>query len=237
MTLNKTLIVNYLTGLKAFTAQADGLFPSFISWGWRTIDPSWNDFWRVNSNATSTLRTTGQYPNPYGGKQKSMILIFNGAQYWDDFAPNIAGYYINKCGDTTTVANGLNHWWMTGYGMVPVPTDYISNVDDITCENKWFETMDNSLGLALTDSTNYKATVNTSTFKTKILNEVSAKFFRICGNIKAKNIDIYLLSNANTATLAPCCNASANAYTIGNSRTGIAAALNAVLAKITAKIN
>lgn len=237
LTLNKTLIVNYLTGLKAFTAQADGFFPSFISWGWRTIDPSWNDFWRVNSNATSTLRTTGQYPNPYGGKQKSMIFIFNNVQYWDDFTSNIAGYYKNKCGDTTQVMNGLNHWWMTGYGMVPVPTDYISNVDDITCENKWFETMDNSLGLTLTDSTNYKATVNTATFQTRILNEVSAKFFRICSNIKAKNIDIYLLSNANTATLAPCCNVSTNAYTIGNSNTSIAAALSAVQTKITAKIN
>jgi hypothetical protein len=237
LTLNKTLIVNYLRGLKAFMAQSDGLFPSFISWGWRTIDPSWNDFWMVNSNATSALRTTGQYPRPYGGKQKSMIFIFKDVPYWNDFVPDVDEYYKNACGNATTVVNGLNHWWMTGYGMVPVPTDYINYVDDITCENKWFKTMDNSLGLALSDSTNYKATVTTAVFQTRILNEVSAKFFRICNNIKAKNIDIYLLANANTATLAPCCNASANAYTIGNSNTSIAAALSAVQTKIMAKIN
>lgn len=235
LTLNKTLIVNYLNGLKAFAAQADGLFPSFLSWGWRTIDPTWNDFWVINSNATSTLRATGQYPNPYGaGHQKSMILIFNSTAYWNDYPTNVNNYYINPCGDATKVVNGLDHWWMSGYGMVPVPTDYKSYVDDITCENKWYKTMDKSLGLTLSDSTNYNATVNTTSFQTSILNEVSAKFFRICNNIKAKNINVYLLSNSNTGTLAPCCNSSANAYTIGNSSASVSTALNAIKAQIAA---
>jgi hypothetical protein len=237
LTLNKTLLVNYLNGLKAFSAQADGLFPSLLSWGWRTIDPGWSDFWMVNSDSSSALRSAGQYPKPYGGKQKSMILIFNNTQYWNDFSPNVAAYYVNKCGDTTQVVNGLNHWWMTGYGMVPVPTDWQSYVNDITCENKWYKTMDKSLGLTLSDSTNYNATVNTASFQTSILNEVGAKFFRICNNIKAQNIDIYLLANANAGTLAPCCSTSANAYTIGNSSASIATALSAVQSKIMAKIN
>ena len=237
LTLNKTLIVNYLNGLKAFAANADGLFPSLLSWGWRTIDPNWNDFWLVNSNATSTARTVGQYPKPYSGIQKSMILIFNGSQYWDDFVPNATAYYINKCGDTTTVVNGLNHWWMTGYGMVPVPTDRQSYVNDITCENRWYKTMDKGLGLTLSDSTNYNATVNMASFQQSILNEVGAKFFRICTNIKAQNVDVYLLSNSNTTTLAPCCNTSANAYTITNTSASLSTALNAVKAKIAAKVN
>jgi len=236
LTLNKTLAVNYLNGLKNFSASANGLFPSLISWGWRTIDPSWNNFWMVNSDTTTTLRTTGQYPKPYGGTQKSMILIFNSNQYWDDFVPNVSSYYMNKCGDATTVVNGLNHWWMSGYGMVPVPTDYMSYVDDITCENKWFKTMDKSLGLNLSDSTNYNGTVNTATYQTDILNEVGAKFFRICNNIKAKGVDVYLLSNSNTGTMTPCCNSSANAFTIGNSSTSISTALSSVQTMITAKI-
>lgn len=235
LTLNKTLIVNYLNGLKAFTAQADGLFPSLISWGWRTIDPNWNNLWLTNSDASSTLRSFGQYPKPYGGTRKSMILIFNSTAYWNDYTSNVAAYYVNKCGDATTVVNGLNHWWMTGYGMVPVPTDWQSKVNDITCENRWYKTMDKSLGLNLSDNTNYNATVDTSTFKTNILSEVSAKFFRICNNIKANNIDIYLLANSNTGTLSPCCNASTNAYTIGNSSTSISTALSDIKTKIAAK--
>lgn len=237
LTLNKTLVVNYLNRLKAFGASADGLFPSLISWGWRTIDPNWNDFWLVNSNATSTARTAGQYPKAYSGVQKSMILIFNGSQYWDDFVPNATAYYINKCGDATTVVNGLNHWWMTGYGMVPVPTDRQSYVNDITCENRWYKTMDKSLGLNLSDSTNYNATVNMSSFQRSILNEVGSKFFRICKNIKAQNVDVYLLSNSNTTTLAPCCNTSSNAYTITNTSNSLSTALNAVKGKIVAKVS
>ena len=236
LTLNKALVVNYLNGLKSFKASANGLFPSFISWGWRTIDPSWKDFWKVNTDKTSTLRTTGEYPKAYNGTQKSMILIFNNTEYWDDFTPNVTDYYINKCGDTTKVVNGLNHWWNSGYGMIPVPTDYLSKVDDITCENKWFKTMDKSLGLNLSDATNYKGTVTGTSFKESILKEVSAKFFRICKNIKAQNIDIYLLANGNTGTLSPCCNVSTNAFTIGNSATSISTALNSVQSKIVAKI-
>lgn len=236
LTLNKTLIVNYLNGLRSFSASADGFFPSLISWGWRTIDPNWNDFWMVNSTATSTARTTGQYPKPYNGIKKSMILIFNGSQYWDDFVPNATAYYINKCGDATTVVDGLNHWWMTGYGMVPVPTDRQSYVNDIACENRWYKTMDKSLGLNLSDNTNYNATVNMTSFRQSILNEVGAKFFRICTNIKAQNVDVYLLSNSNTSTLAPCCNTASNAYTIANTSASLSTALNAVKGKIVAKV-
>ncbi len=237
LTLNKTLVVSYLTSLKAFTATSDGLFPSLASWGWRTIDPNWKDFWMVNSDSASALRSTGQYPKPYGEKQKSMILIFNSTQYWNDHDDNLSTYYDNPCGDATKVVNGLNRWWMTSYGMVPVPTDYQAAVNDITCENKWFKTMDKSLGLTLSNSTNYNATVSASSFSASILNAVSAKFFRICTNIKAQNIDVYLLSSANTGTLAPCCNTSANAYTIGNSGTSISTALNAIRTKIAAKIS
>jgi len=236
LTANKTMVVNYLNKLKNFKASADGLFPSLISWGWRTIDPLWKDFWLVNSDKATTLRATGEYPKAYDGVQKSMILIFNNSEYWNDFTPNVSAYYVNKCGDATRVVNGLNHWWMSGYGMIPVPTDYISKVDDITCENKWFKTMDKSLGLNLSDATNYKGTVTGTSFKESILKEVSAKFFRICKNIKAKNVDIYLLANGNTGTLSPCCNSSANAFTIGNSATSISTALNSVQSKIVAKI-
>jgi hypothetical protein len=236
LTANKTLVVNYLNGLKAFATGVDGFFPSLLSWGWRTIDPSWNDFWKVNADPLTTTRSIGTYPKPYGGMQKSMILIFNNTQYWNDFVPDADAYYINKCGDATAVVGGVNHWWMTGYGMVPVPTDLLSNVDDITCENRWYKTMDKGLGLNLSDATNYRGTVDKATFQQRILAEVGAKFFRICNNIKANNIDVYLLSANNTATLAPCCNVGANAVTIANSSASITAGLNAVKTKILAKI-
>jgi hypothetical protein len=234
LTLNKTLIVNYLENLRAFAASADGLFTSLISWGWRTIDPSWSNFWQINSSATSTVRASGQYPNPYGSSHnKNMILIFNSTPYWNDYAPDIAAYYINKCGNATTVVNGLNHWWLTSYGMVPVPTDYQSYVNDITCENRWYNTMDNTLGLNLSSNA-YNSTVASTTYSNDILTAINSKFFRICNNIKAKNINVYLLSNSNTATLAPCCNTSANAYTIGNSSTSISTALSAIQSQILA---
>gem|GEM_PF-2936148 len=237
LTANKTLLVNYITAMKNYIADADGLFPSLISWGWRTIDPAWNDFWMVNANTASTSRTTGVYPKPYGGTQKSIVIIFYGDKYWSEYSDNLDNIYINPCGDTTKVLNGLNHWWLTPYGMVPVPTDYQSKVNDITCENLWYKTMDKGLGLNLSDSTNYNATVSASSLATSVLNEVSAKFFRICTNIKAKGIDIYLLSNSNLSTLSPCCNTSVNAYPITNSNSDILAKLTSVRSSIVAKIS
>ncbi|MGV8947825.1 MAG: pilus assembly protein TadG-related protein [Candidatus Paracaedibacter sp.] len=237
LTANKTLLVNYITAMKNYTTSADGLFPSLISWGWRTIDPAWNDFWMVNANLSGITRSTGIYPKPYGGKQKSMIVIFYGDKYWSEYSDNAADLYVNPCGDATKVVNGLNHWSLTYYGIIPVPTDYQSKVNDITCENRWYKTMDKGLGLNLSDSTNYNATVSSSAYSTPILNEISAKFFRICSNIKAKNVDIYLLSNSNTSTLASCCNTSANAYTITNSNSNITTKLTSVKNSILAKIS
>lgn len=237
LTANKTLLVNYITAMKAYDASADGLFPSLISWAWRTIDPAWNDFWMVNADSSSIARTTGVYPKPYGSKQKSMVIIFYGDKYWSDYSDNTDDIYSNPCGDATKVLNGLNHWSLTSYGMIPVPTDYQSKVNDITCENRWYKTMDKGLGLTLSNSTNYNATVSSTSYATSILNEVSAKFFRICSNIKAKDVDIYLLSNSNTSTLAPCCNTSANAYTITNANSNIRAKLTSVKNSIVAKIS
>lgn len=235
LTLNKTLIVNYLNNLKSFVATADGMFPSLISWGWRTIDPNWKNFWLVNSNATSTLRSSGAYPNAYGTNyKKSMVIIVNSTPYWDDYTTNVEALYVNKCGDATQVLNGVNHWWMTTYGMVPVPTDRQSYVNDIACENRWYQTMDKALGLSLSSNA-YNASVSSSSYRTSILNEVRAKFFRICNNIKAKDIDIYLLANRNTSTLSPCCNSSSQAYIIGNSATSITTALNAVQTQIASR--
>lgn len=237
LTANKTLLVNYITAMKNYEAQADGLFTSLISWGWRTIDPAWNDFWMVNADISTTTRSTGVYPKPYGGKQKSMIIILYGDKYWSEYDDNAEGIYSNPCGDATKVLNGINHWWLTAYGMVPVPTTYQSKVNDITCENRWYKTMDKGLGLNLSDSTNYNATSSVTSYPTSILNEISAKFFRICTNIKAKNVDIYLLSNSNTSTLAPCCNTGSNAYTITNANSDILGKLMNVQGKIVAKIN
>lgn len=237
LTANKTLLANYITAMKNYTTSADGLFPSLVSWGWRTIDPDWNDFWMVNADLSGITRSTGVYPKAYGGKQKSMIVIFYGDKYWGEYSANVTDLYSNSCGDATKVVNGINHWWLTAYGMVPVPTDYQSMVNDITCENRWYKTMDKSLGLNLSDSTNYNATVSSSSYSKSILNEVSAKFFRICSNIKAKNIDIYLLSNSNTSTLAPCCNTSTNAFTISNNNSDIAAKLTSIKNSIVAKIS
>ena len=110
-------------------------------------------------------------------------------------------------------------------------------VDDITCQNSWYKTMDKGLGLTMSDATNYNATVNSTTFPANILTEVSNKFFRICNNIKAQNVDIYLLSNTSTSSLSACCNSSANAYTIANTSSSIATALSAVSAQIAAKVN
>jgi len=238
LTLNRSVITSYLNNLAAFATSADGVFPSLISWGWRTIDPNWNNFWQTNSSLTSALYTTGTYPKPYGGVQKSIIIILNNTAYWNQYSGNVSALYSNTCGNAATVVNGLNHWWVTAYGMVPVPTDYQSYVDDITCENRWYNTIDNTLGLNLTATPGYyNATVNSSTYSTDVLNAVNAKFFRICKNIKAKNVNIYLMAANNTGTLSPCCNSSSNAYTIGNSGTSISAALSAISTKIVAIVN
>ena len=236
LTLNKTLVVNYLTALKSYSSATNGFFPSLLSWGWRTIDPSWNDFWMVNASPSATTRTTGTYPKPYSGKKKSMILIYNGASYWDRYANDVAGYYSNTCGDATKVVGGVNHWWMTSYGMISVPTDYIKLVDDITCENYAYKPMDKGFGLSLTDSTNYRGTTSSSSYKQSILTEVNAKFFRICNNIKVQGVNIYLLAGSNTSTLSPCCNSSANAYSITNTSSSISTALTAVQKSIVASI-
>jgi Flp pilus assembly protein TadG len=236
LTLNKTLIINYLNTLKNYSAKTDGFFPSFVSWGWRTIDPEWNDFWMVNKNLSDQTRITGQYPKPYGGLQKSIILVFNGSAYWDEYEDDVDGYYINPCGDATKVLDGLNHWWMTSYGLVSVPTDYIDTAVDITCENYAYRPMDKVLGLSLTNSTNYTATVNSTTYKSSTLNAVNSKFFRICNNIKSKGVDIYLLAGNNKATLSPCCNSSSNAYSITNSSSSLSTAFNAIKSSIVAKI-
>ncbi|MBM3469041.1 MAG: hypothetical protein FJX71_06395 [Alphaproteobacteria bacterium] len=237
LTMNKSLIIKYLKDLQNYVAPSDGLFPSLITWGWRTIDPAWRDFWKVNTDSANTLRTAGDYPHSYARKRKSVVIIFDGAQYWDGYATNLGNYYNNKCGDASTEAGGMNHWWMTAYGIVPVPTDYISTVDDITCENKSYTTLDKGLGLNLSDNKNYKATVSSTSYKDAILNESLAKFLRICTNMKAKNIDIFLLSPSNISTLAPCCNSSSNAYTITNANSVILAAMQAAKAKILTKIS
>ena len=237
LTLNRNLIVNYLQNLKNFQASSDGFFPSLISWGWRTIDPNWKNFWMSNSNATSTLRATGKYPQPYETSKKSIILIFKDTEYWNEFSTNISGYYSNPCGDAKKVVGGVNHWWTNAYGVVPVPTNYISKVDDITCENYSYITVDKALGLNLSDSTNYRGTVSTNSYASSILDEVRDKYFRICNNIKANNVDIYLLANGHISTMAPCCNSSDNAYPIGNSSSSISSALNSVKEKILAKLN
>ena len=124
LTLNRTLLVNYINGLSAFVTGTDAVFPSYISWGWRTIDPNWNNFWLINSSLTNTTRAVGQYPQAYSKTHKSMIVILNGPAYWNDYLTDVIGYYSNTCGNAATVVGGVNHWWMLGYGMVPVPTDY-----------------------------------------------------------------------------------------------------------------
>ncbi|MBX9804234.1 MAG: hypothetical protein K2Y18_00585, partial [Alphaproteobacteria bacterium] len=235
LTLNKTLAVNYIKGLKEFAAPSDGFFPSLLSWGWRTIDPNWNDFWLVNSELNNTSRSITKYPQPYGSTYKSMILVFNGNPYWDDYKKNISSIYNNKCGNSQKVVNGLNHWLMTGYGMVPVPTNRQSFVNDITCENRWYKTMDKGLGLNLSDATNYNSTVDASTYAEGVLNAVGAKFYRICNNIKMKNIDIFVLSSNDLQSLSACSNSSSNTYTINNSATSISKALDEVRTKIVAK--
>ncbi|MBM3469042.1 MAG: hypothetical protein FJX71_06400 [Alphaproteobacteria bacterium] len=241
LTANKSLLVNYINGLKAFTPRSGGFFPSLISWGWRTIDPAWKDFWMINANAKNTVRRNGVHPNAYGTKQKSMILIVYGGAYWDSFPNDANSYYINPCGDATKVVKGLNHWWLTSYGMVPIPTDYQAKANDITCENRWYKTMDRGLGLALSDSTNYNGTLNTTSFQSAILSEVKSKFLRICSNIQAKGIDVYVLTAGDLSEVSPCCNtysnSSGNAYASSNSPTGIGAGLNSFRSKILAKLS
>lgn len=233
LTLNKSLIVNYLTNLASFTTTTDGSFSSLISWGWRTIDPNWSNFWMTNSDPKNTSRTIGQYPNPYGtGFKKNMIIILNNTSYWDSYTSNLGAYYSNKCGNSNTVVNGLNHWWLTSYGMIPVPKDLQSNVIDITCENRWYNPMDVSLGLNLSNNA-YSTSLPSNAYLPQILNTIDSKFQRICTNIKATNINVYMLSTANGGPLQNCSNSKSNTFTITNSNSSISNALNQIQTQIT----
>jgi len=238
LTLNRTLITNYINSIKNFNSWSDAFFPSMISWAWRAIDPSWNDFWLVNSDLSATTRASGTYPNPYGGKQKSIIIISYDQPYWDEYPWTLSTYYTKKCGDRTT-SNGdgttTRQWSTNNYGAIPVPTDYYANINDITCENNYYKTVDQSLGLSLS-SLYWNGNQTSANYKTSILTEVGNKFLRICSSLRSNSIDIYVISQANTSYYTPCCNVSSNAYTVSNSQSSIGTALTAIQTKIAAKV-
>jgi Flp pilus assembly protein TadG len=233
LTRNKTTLGNYLKGLKSFTPTSDGCFHSLISWGWRQIDPNWSSCWQTNSSPTATTTSTGTHPKPYGSVYKAVIFISNGTPYWNDYSTRVSNNYKNMCQNLPS--GGLNYWQMTAYGVIPVPTDYVNNRFDQTCENRWYNTVDNCLGLKLTDNTNVNATCNSSSYPTNVLNEVRNKFFRICNNIKSNNVDVYVISGNDISSLAPACNTPTNAYPVLNNSLSIAAAFQGVHSTIVSK--
>ena len=238
LTLNRTLISQYITTLSQSFGNCQGFFPSLISWAWRAIDASWNDFWLVNSNAQTTTRASGTYPAAYSSKYpKSIVIIAYDTPYWEEYLWATGTYNINKCGSTSVSNVDGTHtfqWPTNAYGMYPVPTDYYSNAYDITCQNYYYKTIDQTLGLNSTASNNWQGTLSISTYTPAILTAVQNKFNAICTSIKADGINIYVIAANGSSYYSSCVNSSGNIYTITNTTSSINTALQAVAAKIAA---
>jgi len=197
LTLNRTLITNYLNTLTNFSTIDSNVFTSLIVWGWRTIDPQWKDFWLVNSDSLSTIRSSdGTYPQVYNSlNPKNLLLVVTGPPKLN--ASSFTSHYNYSCNQ------GKTSWYMSYYGIFPLTSDKNGYLD-ITCDNYNYKTMDQSLGLN-TATTNYYDSTNTSTtYGSNIVNEISAKFLRTCSNIKAKGINIYVITQNDNAILQSC---------------------------------
>lgn len=203
LTANRSLIATYLNTLGQFTGGSDGAWLSLAVWGWRTLDPAWGDFFKTNSNSQDSSRSTGTYPSAYGGRvAKNVILIITGPSYWNY---DTGCYYTNKCGDTTQQRQGGCHWshpayfpiqtWkVTAYGVIPMAN---SSLDDGTCDNYDYQTLDDALGLNFSP-TSYLTNVDFCTYRNGILRAIDQKTLNVINNMKAQGINVFVV------TLKPC---------------------------------
>lgn len=204
LTANRTTITNYLNTLASFNPVDKGVFTSLMVWGWRAIAPEWNDFWLINSSFSDTTRSSGRFPVAYSSTNtKSMVLVVTGAPKWG--ISTVVSSYNKACKQGTT------KWFMTAYGAVPLTKDKNAFVD-ITCDNYNYNTVDKSLGLNLAATRYYDSTDTSAAYGTKVVTEITAKYQRICSNIKAKGINIFVITQNADATLQLCANSPLSPY-------------------------
>lgn len=196
LTANRALIASYFNSLSNFNTVDENVLTSLVVWGWRTIDPQWKNFWLVNSDPATPSRSSGKYPQIYSPlSPKNLLLVVTGPPKFD--GASIASNYQYSCNQ------GKTNWFMTYYGIFPLTSDKSAKVD-ITCDNYNYQTMDQGLKLN-TSTTNYYSSLMTSAnYGTAIITEVTAKFLRICANIKAQGINIYVITQNDDPVLKSC---------------------------------
>lgn len=202
LTANKTTLSNYLTTIGNYNQGNADIWPALAIWGWRTLDPRWRDFWQVNSDATNNTRATGIYPSAYPNP-KNVMLVMTGGTTWG--ATNLANTYNTLCGA------GSTKWQMTYYGILPLTSDRNTYLD-ITCNNYNYNTIDKSLGLGLS-ATNYYSSSQTSTsYGAAVVAELNNKLLRICNNMKASGITVYVITQVDDPTLQQCASGTVAPY-------------------------
>jgi len=177
---------------------------SLAVWGWRTIDPQWKDFWLVNSDPATTLRASGKYPQIYNPlSPKNLLLVVTGPPQFD--GASIENSYQYACNQ------GKTSWFMTYYGIFPLTSDKSANVD-ITCDNYNYQTIDQGLGLNTSTANYYNPLSTSANYGATVMTEVTAKFLRICSNIKAQGINIYVIAQNDDPTLKSCATRPASPF-------------------------
>lgn len=196
LTANRTILATYLNNLQYYSTSNHDNWPSLIIWGWRAIAPEWKDFWLVNEDATSTARTSGKFPSGYSKyTPKNIVLVVTGGTTWN--ASSLANTYNSLCGA------GLTKWQLSYYGILPLTSDRSAYLDT-TCDNYNYKTVDQALGLNLTTTNYYVSNLTSTQYATSIVNELNNKFLRICSNIKAQGISIYVVTQNDDPNLQLC---------------------------------
>jgi Flp pilus assembly protein TadG len=202
LTANKNTLSNFLTSLGSYSESNADIWPALAVWGWRTLDPQWRDFWQVNSDATNNTRTTGIYPSAYPNP-KNVMLVMTGGTTWG--SSNLANSYNSLCGV------GSTKWQMTYYGILPLTSDRSAFLD-ITCDNYNYKTVDQSLGLGLSATNYYSSGQTSASYGTAVVTELNNKLLRICNNMKAAGINVYVITQYDDATLSQCASQNVSPY-------------------------
>lgn len=202
LTANKNTLSNYLTTIQNYNESNADVWPALAIWGWRTLDPAWRDFWQVNSDSNGNARSTGTYPSAYPNP-KNVMLVMTGGTTWR--ASNLANNYNTLCG------LGSTKWHMTYYGILPLTSDRVAYLD-ITCDNYNYKTVDQSLGLGLADTNYYSSGQTSTTYGTGVVTELNNKLLRICKNMKAAGITVYVITQNDDPTLSQCASQNVSPY-------------------------
>jgi hypothetical protein len=125
---------------------------------------------------------------------------------------------------------------MTAYGALPLTNNAVSNNDN-TCQNYNYMTVDQGLGLNRS-STSYLDTQDSGYgYESIIDTATNAKMNRICSNINAVGVDIYIIYQLGSSTLGgtACSNSAGNVFNISNTQSAMTTALSSIYTKIMAK--